>query len=519
MRKYPRSHLGAALACLLLAPPGLSAGNLDYEYDALYRLTAVRYPDGAEIRYGYDAAGNMIRKVVKAATDPDTDGDGIPDSLDPDDDNDGVPDEDDAFPLDPGEWDDGDGDGVGSNADNCPLAFNPEQSDIDGDGIGDVCDEAIALCSGAAVTIASVTFPAGTHAIGSDQRIGMQGAVHLQPGAKLVLQAPILRFGPGLRVAAGAELRAAVRAAGCDAPVSASTADAPAPAPVPVPPTGPLQVAGAGHLPEWIQAVLSAYRIDPDRMEHLLADPDGRWLLFETAQGVLPADRNGASDIYRLDLFDETLVLVSRTPAGTAGNGPSRYPAADASGDWVVFQSDADDLVAGDDNATTDIFLHELARAVTTRITAAADTASAHPALDADGAELLYDRRDADGRRKILLDGLWGGAAPEPLSLDRDEAGGALDNHHPAISADGRYVAYLEAEGEGAAPTCRVHLYDRDTGDFRRVACPDAVAADPEAARPAFAAEGARLEWFLRAPDAPSVIPNPLYAPPAERTR
>ncbi|NCC93860.1 MAG: hypothetical protein EOM10_11335 [Opitutae bacterium] len=265
--------------------------------------------------------------------------------------------------------------------------------------------------------------------------------------------------------------------------------------------------------------LLAMQGIDPASIDQILLDAQGGWLLFETAQDVLPEDRNGGSDIYRLDLFDETLVLVSRTPDGTAGNGPSRYPASDASGDWVVFQSDADDLVAGDDNATTDIFLHELSRAVTTRITAAAGTASAHPALDAEGAELLYDRRDADGRRQILLDGLWGAAAPEPLSLDRDEAGGALDNHHPAISADGRYVAYLEAGGEGAAPTCRVHVYDRDTGDFRRVACPDAVAADPEAARPVFVAEGAGLEWFLRASDAPLVIPNPLYAPPAERTR
>jgi hypothetical protein len=35
---------------------------------------------------------------------------------------------------------DTDGDGICDAADNCPAAFNPDQSDIDGDGIGDVCD-------------------------------------------------------------------------------------------------------------------------------------------------------------------------------------------------------------------------------------------------------------------------------------------------------------------------------------------------------------------------------------------
>ncbi len=127
----------------------------------------------------------------------DTDGDGIPDVCDPDDDNDGVPDEDDAFSLDPTEWDDTDGDdignnadpdddndglsdedelaigtdpldpdtdgdgvndgddafpldldesadtdgdGIGDNSDNAPFDYNPDQSDIDGDGTADVID-------------------------------------------------------------------------------------------------------------------------------------------------------------------------------------------------------------------------------------------------------------------------------------------------------------------------------------------------------------------------------------------
>lgn len=58
---------------------------------------------------------------------PDVDGDGSPNDADPDDDNDGVPDVDDAFPLDPEEWADADGDLIGDNFD----------ADIDADGRGD----------------------------------------------------------------------------------------------------------------------------------------------------------------------------------------------------------------------------------------------------------------------------------------------------------------------------------------------------------------------------------------------
>jgi hypothetical protein len=35
---------------------------------------------------------------------------------------------------------DSDADGAGDDADNCPLAYNPEQADADGDGLGDACD-------------------------------------------------------------------------------------------------------------------------------------------------------------------------------------------------------------------------------------------------------------------------------------------------------------------------------------------------------------------------------------------
>lgn len=35
---------------------------------------------------------------------------------------------------------DADGDGIGSDTDNCPLVYNPDQLDADGDGIGDLCD-------------------------------------------------------------------------------------------------------------------------------------------------------------------------------------------------------------------------------------------------------------------------------------------------------------------------------------------------------------------------------------------
>ena len=93
----------------------------------------------------------------------DTDGDGRPNdcdtacqatgmSADTDDDNDTVPDSQDAFPTDPNESADSDGDGLGDNADQCDSTPTGEIGDIntagcgtserdtDGDGVNDNLD-------------------------------------------------------------------------------------------------------------------------------------------------------------------------------------------------------------------------------------------------------------------------------------------------------------------------------------------------------------------------------------------
>ena len=55
-------------------------------------------------------------------------------------DDDGVPDTQDAFPDDPSETKDKDGDGIGNNSDNCRSVRNPDQANQDGDSAGDACD-------------------------------------------------------------------------------------------------------------------------------------------------------------------------------------------------------------------------------------------------------------------------------------------------------------------------------------------------------------------------------------------
>jgi len=75
----------------------------------------------------------------------DSDGDGIGDACDGDfdTDGDGIPNDIDKCPeIASDDQTDTDTDGVGNICDNCPDEVNPDQADIDGDGVGDACSEA-----------------------------------------------------------------------------------------------------------------------------------------------------------------------------------------------------------------------------------------------------------------------------------------------------------------------------------------------------------------------------------------
>ncbi len=87
--------------------------------------------------------------------------------------------------------------------------------------------------------------------------------------------------------------------------------------------------------------------------------------------------------------------LVSETPAGVGGNGPSSNGLGKSSPDVVVFESAADDLVPNDDNGVTDVFVRDVARGTTRLVSVAAgggsaNGASSQPVLSSDGNRVAF---------------------------------------------------------------------------------------------------------------------------------
>jgi hypothetical protein len=251
-------------------------------------------------------------------------------------------------------------------------------------------------------------------------------------------------------------------------------------------------------LPALISDQLARLALDPHAVTATLRDPAGTWLILETTQALSALDSNQASDLYRLDLVTEELRLISRTPER-----------ADHAGERVVFQSTADDLTAADDNGVRDLFLYDLALDQMTRLTAGASGASGHPSLDGTAQVMVDDQRDAAGRRQVYQTELTGSRPAQTLSLAKAPGGDWLDNHHPAISRDGRYVVYVEERAIGDAQ-CQIHLFDLGTEVYHRQPCPAALAAASELARPAFSATADWIEWQLPGQVETVGVSNPL---------
>lgn len=85
--------------------------------------------------------------------------------------------------------------------------------------------------------------------------------------------------------------------------------------------------------------------------------PDASHIAFGTAHAYAPRDDNGTTDVYTLNAVTGRLRLLSATPEGAAANGNSHVEDVSAHARSVTFFSWADDLVAGDDNLSTDVFV------------------------------------------------------------------------------------------------------------------------------------------------------------------
>ncbi|MCJ2033584.1 hypothetical protein MKK54_05095, partial [Methylobacterium sp. J-068] len=124
---------------------------------------------------------------------------------------------------------------------------------------------------------------------------------------------------------------------------------------------------------------------------------DGRYVVFSSnATNLVTGDANATSDIFVKDLLTGAVTLVSVASDGTQGNASSTNASISADGTRVAFTSSATNLVAGDTNGQQDIFVRDLTTNTTTRVSVASDGsqatggASLSAAISADGTHVAF---------------------------------------------------------------------------------------------------------------------------------
>ena len=96
---------------------------------------------------------------------------------------------------------------------------------------------------------------------------------------------------------------------------------------------------------------------------------NGQFALFESdADNLVPGDTNRATDVFIRDLVNDLTRIVSVQTNGRTGNNASQEAVMTPDGRYVAFVSAATDLVADDTNGIPDIFVRDLQLGTTTLV-------------------------------------------------------------------------------------------------------------------------------------------------------
>ncbi|MCL4804351.1 MAG: PD40 domain-containing protein [Anaerolineae bacterium] len=123
---------------------------------------------------------------------------------------------------------------------------------------------------------------------------------------------------------------------------------------------------------------------------------DGMYAAFDTTSTLVTGDTNGRSDVFVHDLVTGITTRVSVRTDGTQANNQSTQASLSGDGRFVAFTSTANNLVAGDTNRQSDIFLHDRQTGTTSRVSLAMNGAeatggaSAAPRVSADGRSVAF---------------------------------------------------------------------------------------------------------------------------------
>ena len=212
---------------------------------------------------------------------------------------------------------------------------------------------------------------------------------------------------------------------------------------------------------------------------------DGRYVAFtSSATTLVPGDTNANSDVFVYDRQTAQTTRVSVSSSGAQANGASVALGLSADGRAVVFLSSASNLVPGDTNGQPDLFVYDRPTAQTTRVSVAstgtqANGASTTAALSSDGRYVAFASSatnlvsgDTNAKSDVFVRDRTTSQTTR-VSVASAGTQGTGDSLLPALSGDGRYVAFLSSASNLVTGDTNgqpdLFVYDRQTAQTTRV--------------------------------------------------
>jgi hypothetical protein len=182
----------------------------------------------------------------------------------------------------------------------------------------------------------------------------------------------------------------------------------------------------------------------------------GKYVVFSSsASNLVSGDTNGTQDVFLYDIQNATTVLVSKTSVGTIGNNHSTNPDVSSDGRFVTFISYASNLVSGinPSGVGQQVFLKDMATGAVKALSVSssgimANYGNVEPHISCDGGTALFTtlasnlvNGDTNNKTDIFLVELgWSGDVISNITIGADE-----DSAHPDLSCDGNRVVYNSA--------------------------------------------------------------------------
>ena len=213
---------------------------------------------------------------------------------------------------------------------------------------------------------------------------------------------------------------------------------------------------------------------------------EGRAAVFMSQiAGVAGGNTSANRQVFWRDRLTGETLLVSATAAGVEGNGFSDKPVVSADGVTVAFESTATNLVAGDTNGVSDIFVWSAlnpaagVRRVSLGLAGAQTNATSNqPSLSGDGKVVAFTSgatnltaNEAGGINAIRVYRRDLTAGVNTL-VSQNESGVSQGGNHPVLSEDGNRLAFSTSAQLRTTDTnglWDIYVYEHSAASLKRV--------------------------------------------------